>query len=325
MSAASPDPKPAVPPPAISVILPTRNRAAQVCETLRHVAAQETGGEFTYDVLLIDNGSTDDTRVRVEALQGAFPVHLRYLYQGRVGKPYALNTAIREATGAILVMLDDDIIVSPEWLRALWTCFGQEQADAVCGRVFPDWEGPRPAWFDEEVLRHINETGLGCIDHGAARRRTADGQDCRWVGGNLAIRREEALRVGPFHSALARGQDSDYYARCVSSGLRIVYEPDALAHHRIGPERLSVQAFRQWRHRQGYYEAMLLPWKPSHVITVMPIWRWAMTLKALWAWLVSRLPGRSRWERFHAGLKLREEVGAWAYRLQHWPGRRAHG
>ena len=69
---------------------------------------------------------------------------------------------------------------------------------------------------------------------------------------------------------MVRGQDSEYFSRCVRRGLRIAYEPAAVAHHQIGPERLSVQAFRRWRHRQGYYEAMLLPWKPSHVVTIMP-------------------------------------------------------
>ena len=313
------------PQPAVSVIIPTRNRAHELPDALESLARQETGGQFTYEVLIVDNGSTDETPAVVEGLRASFPAPLRYLREGRAGKPYALNTGIGAAAGEILVVLDDDIVVTPGWLRALWICFTQEQADAVSGRVLPAWTGPLPAWFDDEVQRHLNHTGLGCIDHGTARRRTADGQDCLWVGGNMAIRREGAWHIGGFHLALTRGQDTEYYERCVSRGLRIVYEPEALAYHQIGPERLSMQVFRQWRHRQGYYEAMLLPWKASHVITIMPLWRWATTLNALWAWALAQVSSRSRWERFYTELKLREQIGGWTYRLQHWPGRRAHG
>lgn len=309
----------------MSVILPTRDRAESLPGVLDRLAAQQTGGQFTFEVIVVDNGSTDHTRAVAEARQGGFPAPLRCLTEPRPGKSWALNTGMQDARGAWLAFLDDDIITPPGWLAALWRCAAEEQADAVTGCVVPQWDGPLPAWLENAGARHINQMGIGCVDHGSSRRRTAEGHDCRWVGGNLAIRREQALAIGGFNTDLARGQDSDYYNRCVEGGLRIVYEPAATASHRVGSERLTPDALRCWRHRQGRFEAMLLPWKPSHVLTVMPLWRWRTTLMALAAWVAALARRGSRWERFYAELKLREQLGAWAYRLSQWPGRRPHG
>jgi glycosyltransferase involved in cell wall biosynthesis len=312
--------------PDLSVILPTRNRAGLLPGVLDRLAAQQTGGQFTFEVIVIENACTDGTRAIAEARQGSFPVPLRVLSEPMPGKSHALNTGIRAARGTWLAFFDDDIVTPPDWLAALWRCANEEPADAVTGRVLPLWEAPLPAWLEAAAAEHINQMGIGCIDHGPARRHTARGQDCRWVGGNMAVRRESVLAAGPFSTSLIRGEDSEYYYRCVARGLRIVYEPAATARHRVGAERLTPEAMRRWRHRQGRFEATVLPWKPSHILTVMPLWRWRTTLAALGAWLAALAGRRSRWDRFYAELKLREQLGGWAQRLSEWPGRRrAHG
>src|SRR3989338_6158547 len=171
----------------ITVILPTRNRADQLQGALERLAAQETGGQFTYEVLIVDNGSTDATRQVVEAWQPRFPVPLRYLYEERPGRPWALNSGMAAARGAIFAFTDDDILTTPTWLAALWRCFQEEGADGVGGKILPQWTAPRPPWLTDEAVRHIGE--LGCLDHGDLRRNSAQGSYCRWGGGNLAVRR----------------------------------------------------------------------------------------------------------------------------------------
>ena len=311
--------------PDISVIIATRNRAGYLRECLAHLAAQETGGRFTYEVVIVDNGSIDATPGAVETLQPGFPVCLRYLYEGRAGKPWALNAGMGAARGAIFAFTDDDILPTPTWLSALWCCLQEERVDGVAGKVAPLWMGPRPAWLTDETLTRVNTMGLGCIDHGESRRRSADGQDCRWVGGNMAIRREVLQRLGPFDVRLLRqggaprGEDSEYYERCLRAGLLVGYEPSALAHHKIGSERLTLGYFRSWRHQSGYANAALLPWKASHLVTVMPIWRWRIIVLAVHGWLKAVATRRSWWERFYAELKVREELGVWRRRFQQWP------
>jgi glycosyltransferase involved in cell wall biosynthesis len=303
--------------PDISVIVPTRNRAAHVAETLAHLAAQ-SGDGLRYEVLVVDNSSMDATRHEVERAQVTFPAPLRYIYERRRGKPWALNTGMAKARGQVFAFLDDDVRVGPDWLASLRRCLDEERADAVAGRVIPQWPSP-PAWLTPEFERHLNQLGLGCIDHGPERRRTADGHYCRWVGSNLAIRRDAAARIGGFQVGLARGEDTEYYHRCRRNGLRIVYEPSAIGRHLVGAERLTARALRQWRRRQGWVEAALLPWKPIHLVTVMPAWRLAKSVRHLTAWFGAAVRRRGRWDRFYHGMKLQEEVGAWTYRLAHWP------
>src|SRR3989338_397375 len=67
----------------VTVIIPTCNRAASLQETLQRLAGQQTGGVFTHEVIVVDNGSTDSTRAVVEVLQPTFPVSLRYMREPR--------------------------------------------------------------------------------------------------------------------------------------------------------------------------------------------------------------------------------------------------
>lgn len=305
----------------LSVIIPTRNRVESLRRTLEQLKAQQTDGRFTYDIIVVDNGSTDGTRAVLDALQADFPVRLRYVYEAAPGRPFALNAGMRQADGGLLVFTDDDVLPRPGWLKAFWDCLSEEQADAAAGRIVPRWTAPRPDWLTDEVLRDLNRTGLGCLDHGGHRLRSWEGQDCWWVGGNLAIRRSAVERVGGYDPRLIRGQDSEYYERCLARGLRIVYEPAAEVEHLVGADRLTLPYLRQWRHRQGAYDALRLPWKASHLVTVMPLWRWRASLRVLRDWAGAWMTRRTWWERFYCELRLRQELGAWSRRFQQWPGR----
>jgi glycosyltransferase involved in cell wall biosynthesis len=111
-----------------SVILATRNRAQHLREALERLAGQQTQGAFTYEVLVVDNGSTDHTQQVITEFMKRFPVPLRCLSEGKVGKPYALNTALRDARGEFFAVTDDDILTTPTWLAALWRWFMEEHA-----------------------------------------------------------------------------------------------------------------------------------------------------------------------------------------------------
>jgi GT2 family glycosyltransferase len=155
------------------------------------------------------------------------------------------------------------------------------------------------------------------VDHGPARRRSGDGaEECRWVGGNVAIRRDAVARVGRYDVRLTRGQDTEYYWRCIERGLTICYEPAALVYHTVGPERLTPAYLRWWSHRTGHFRAYRLPWKWHHLLTIVPLWWYGPAAKALLAWLTAALTGRSWEERFRAELTVREFAGTWLHRLQ---------
>ena len=304
--------------PDISVIIATRNRAESLRDTLECLKVQVAHGRFTYEVLVVDNGSTDETRRVVEESQASFPVPLRYLYEGRAGKPWALNVGIRAAAGAVLAFTDDDVLPSPKWLSALWSCFEEERADGVAGKILPWWLGPKPAWLPEHVLR--SGSAFGCVDHGPVRRRSSEGdEECRWVGGNMAIRREAAEHVGPYDVRMGRGEDTEYYWRCIERGFTVCYEPAALVYHKMPVQRLTPQYMRQWYHWTGYYQAHQMPWKIHHLLTVAPVWWYRLSLSALAAWLRAVVARHPWWERFRCELALRELASTWAHRIQLWP------
>jgi glycosyltransferase involved in cell wall biosynthesis len=299
------------------VIVATRNRAAHLAHVLPRLGEQVTEGAFAYEVLVIDNGSSDDTRRVIERSCLAFPVPLRYVCERRVGKSHALNTGMAHAGGRILAFTDDDARPTPGWLHALWACFIAEQPEAVAGRVVPHWAAPAPPWLTDHVFWRIG--AQGCVDHGPRRLHSARLEDCRWVGSNLAIRRDAAERLGRFDVRLRRGQDTEYYRRAVDAGLAVVYEPAALIYHVIPPERLTKAYYRRWYHRAGTYQAHLMPWRRQHLLTIVPVEHY-QKMWGLWQqWRTLRRRRKPWWRQFKHELLLRREVGVWWGRLQLWP------
>lgn len=305
--------------PDLSVILPTLNRAVSLARTLETLAAQQTGGAFTYEVVVVDNGCTDDTPAVIARLQPTFPVSLRRVHEPHRGRPYALNAGMREAAGAIFAVTDDDLLLTPGWLRAFWHCFQEERPDGVAGRVLPRWTDGPPAWLANGAPMDLNRLGLGCLDHGERRINTQGGRYCRWVGGNMAIRREAAERVGGFDERFIRGQDREYYERCVERGLALCYEPEALAYHLVGADRVTPAYFRRWRGRQGAYDAYLMPWRKGDLLTIVPLWWYRRTFQLLGRWAAAVLLRRPWAERFRHELALRHAASIWGRRVQLWP------
>ena len=308
--------------PSMSVILPTRNRAGVLPGALTHLAAQQTGGAFTFEVVVADNGSTDETRSVVRRAAEGFPVPLRYVYEPTAGKSYVLNAGMRAATGAIFAFMDDDIEPSAGWLAAVWRCFQETRADAVTGRILPKWTSPRPAWLTDEALQIMGNLGsLGCSDYGdrRLRRQDAPGRKLRWVGGNLAMRRAAADRVGGWDVRMLRAQDTDYYWRSVRAGLLIVYEPSAVAAHRLGSERMTPAYFRQWRHRTGRYDTHLIPWRKYHAVTLLPLSWYGEAFACVGQWIAATVTGRPWIQRFSKELVLREMGSTWWSRAKLLP------
>jgi len=124
-----------------SIVIPTYNRADELRETIRSIAELNVVGDW--ELLIVDNRSTDHTPAVVEAERAAFPAALHYLYEPEQGRYAALNTGIRAAKGAIIATTDDDARVEPDWLTraATWaarcTRFGKAPDQGGC-RTGPD-------------------------------------------------------------------------------------------------------------------------------------------------------------------------------------------
>jgi glycosyltransferase involved in cell wall biosynthesis len=301
-----------------SVIIPTRNRVAILKDLLETLAHQDTQGEFTFEVLVVDNGSTDGTRRMVEAMAASFPASLRCLREPQVGKPFAANAGIAQARAPILVFTDDDTVAEPTWLWGMWRCFRETDAEAVGGRVLPLWVDGRPEWLSDSALRKLGTLGL--LDFGTERRLISQSPTHYWwVGSNIALRRHVIDRWGGFDVRRTRGQDANLFERYDAAGVRVFYEPTAAVRHKVGRERLTPEAFRAWYDRTGFYRAFEWEWKPTHLVTVMPVhcyreWaRWALR----W-WRADRSP-EAFWERLSYECRMRGWASAFRHRLRLWP------
>ena len=128
-----------------SIVIPTHNRADELRETIRSIGKLDVAGNW--ELLVVDNRSTDHTRTVVEEESTSFPAPLRYLFEPEQGRYAALNTGIRAAQGDIIATTDDDARVEPDWLTRSAAGLEALGCDYVGGKVLPLWKGARPAWL----------------------------------------------------------------------------------------------------------------------------------------------------------------------------------
>ncbi len=290
----------------VTVVLHTRNRAADLRELFGRLRTQETAEAFRHQVLVVDNGSSDDTPAVIAEARSASPVPLETVEEPRVGRPFALNTGIARAASPLLAFTDDDALPEPDWLLRLWHCLIEESADAVGGRVLPEWCAPRPPWLTDEVVGEIGRLGL--LNLGPRRLRSRDGEACRFFTSNLLLRRDAVLALGGWDVTLRYYQDTDLLRRARAAGWAMAYEPAAVVRHKIGAERMTPEYFRRRRSAGAAYQARLAGWRHP----------------APWVaggrWILAVLRGEPWGRRFVRELDLRDALRVWRARLGLWPG-----
>ena len=240
-----------------SVVIATHNRAADLRGTLTSLARlRPTGG---FEVIVVDNNSTDDTPIAVREAARSFPAPLRYVFEREQGRSPALNAGIRLATGDIIVTTDDDVRVEPDWLDQAAAGLERLGCDYVGGRVLPLWGGPRPAWIPDHggkqwAVIALLDYGDEPIEFGARVP----------LGVNMAFRREAFDRAGLFDPHTGRkagtllGQEvREWCIRARAAGVRGFYVPLMLVRHIIPASRLRKAYFRRWFYWRGISRALL--------------------------------------------------------------------
>jgi glycosyltransferase involved in cell wall biosynthesis len=243
-----------------SIIIPTHNRADELRETIRSIARLAV--ERDWELLVVDNKSTDHTRAVVEAEIASFPAPLRYLFEPEQGRYAALNTGIRAATGEIVATTDDDARVEPDWLTQAKAGLDALGCDYVGGKVFPIWKGHRPNWLPAGPGRHW--AVLALQDHGEKPLEFGV-KGLPWpLGINTATRREAFERIDLFDNRLGRKAGTlrnqaqrEWHLRARAAGLRGFYIPQMVVHHVVEAERLQKAYFRRWYYWHGISRAIL--------------------------------------------------------------------
>jgi glycosyltransferase involved in cell wall biosynthesis len=250
---------------ALSVILPTHDRALALGRCLETLQAQEVPPS-ELEVVVVDDGSEADIEPVVAAAASLGPIAMRYERQQLAGLNSARNRGATLARGDVLGFLDDDTLVSPGWARAMLRAFERHPCAGLGGRVELGLPGPEPYWMGE--LRYY----LAAYDLGPQTRWLQD--DPVPVGANCAVRRPDFDRIGGFRpgldrigSSLVSNGDTEFFRRLRSAGGRLLYEPEASVIHCIPPDRLTVDFFIQRHRAQGVSDELLLRLE-GHVATV---------------------------------------------------------
>ncbi len=181
----------------VTVIVCTRNRKESLAAALESLQSLVTTDSLTYEILVIDNGSDDGTRELVHEFVARDPQQWKYFSEPEKGLSRARNCGIRHARGEIIAFTDDDVIVDPNWLSALWNTFeSKPDVIAVQGKILLQKEIERlPPWADPEDLLFCT-----CYDPSPAPVR-AD----MLVGANMALRGEVFKKHGLFDPRLGAG------------------------------------------------------------------------------------------------------------------------
>lgn len=234
----------------ISVVLPTYNRAASLRVTLESFASLVIPEDLSWELLVVDNNSTDFTREVVKKIAGTVAFPVRYVFEKRQGRSAALNAGIARANGEIIVFTDDDVLLHQDWLVTLKQTFDRFDCAAVAGRVVPMWNQPKPDWL--EMDGHFAITNF---ERGDDFREITEPP----LGANSAFRREVFQRHGLFRLDLGVAgskhtitcDDTEFGQRLIDAGERIVYSPTAIVFHPVDPSRATKKYFLSWYFYNG--------------------------------------------------------------------------
>ncbi|HVW21565.1 MAG TPA: glycosyltransferase [Opitutaceae bacterium] len=222
----------------VTVAICTYNRADLLRQTLAGIARQDfPPSEF--EVLVIDNNSTDHTAQAVAEAAGHRPAP-RHVLETRQGLDHARNRALAEARGAVVLFADDDILVEPDWISAMAAPLEADRGrtiGAVGGEVVPVFPDGLPSWVTE-----WHSPLAFRADAGPLPPRDSP------MGANLAFPRWVFERLGTFHLGLDRsganlfaGGDAEMIRRVHAAGLQVWFAPAARVRHQITAARTNFR------------------------------------------------------------------------------------
>ena len=234
-----------------TVIVCTYNRCKSLEDTLRAMQQQVVPPDISWELIVVDNNSSDGTQALVAEWQTRLP-GLRYQFEERQGLSYARNRGIEAANGALLLFTDDDVIPESDWVATVVRAMKLHGCDGLGGYIAPLWEETPPPWLTDKFHGFL---AIRMDNHGP---RLLEAEDDPPFGANMAFRREVFSRLGGFDvnrghkgKVLAGGEEWDLFARLRDSGGKVVYIPAARVHHKVEAFRLNKRYFRRWRYQNS--------------------------------------------------------------------------
>ena len=265
----------------LSLIIPTHNRAASLLRLLDSVARQ-TADPASWECIVVDNASTDDTAAAVDAFVAEHPrLALRRVFEPRPGVSHARNRGVLEARAEWIAAVDDDERINEGFIEAYLRFIDSRPEAAVAGgRIVAEYLSGRPRWMS----RFTEMPVANPMDFGPEVRPFPYGRVPG--GGNMAFRRDLFSRYGGFDISLGRvgreligGEENDFFERLSLGGETIWYVPGAVIWHIIPPEKLSEEYFRRLCRNVGRSQRLRSVIHRRRLKTrILELFKWGATL-----------------------------------------------
>ncbi|WP_224982616.1 glycosyltransferase family 2 protein [Geomonas agri] len=228
--------------PLLSVVVCTYNREALLGHCLQSLAGQTLDNE-RYEVLVIDNNSTDGTSTVVSSFAPRIP-NLRLVHEPRQGVSHARNRGWREAQGELVAYIDDDAQACPEWCERIIDAFTavSPRPVSVGGEIRPWYEAAPPSWFSDEFELRTWGKSAGFLTPPRARHG--------FSGANVAFARSVLEELGGFSprygcatgESTGPGEETDLAQRIYAKHPLFWYDPAISVRHWT-PARFTTVAF----------------------------------------------------------------------------------
>ena len=242
----------------LSVIIPTRNRAKLLAKTLMSIE-QQTMLKEEFEVIVIDNGSTDETPKVLAEFSDR--MNVQSIFEPQPGLHVGRHSGLFAAKANELVFIDDDIEAFPIWLQTISNVFLSDKKIAlVGGKNLPNYETPPPFWI-LELWNKGNSYGnvledLSVLDFGDNEREISP---YYVFGCNFSVRKEIILKAGGFHpdgfpfdKIRYRGDGETHISDFVrDSNCIAYYHPGASVKHWVPTDRMTEEYFCKRRYMQG--------------------------------------------------------------------------
>lgn len=211
----------------ITVCICTFKRPQLLSRLLHELTGQDTDGQFTYSIVVVDNDRLRSAEAVVSEFVKNSPILARYCVESRQNIARARNKAVENAEGDFIAFIDDDEFPTRGWLLSLLKTLTEYQVDGVLGPVKPHFDAEPPRWVIEGGFhdRPMDPTGT-----------RLDWSKCRT--GNVLLKRQLfAQTEPPFRPECLSGEDQDFFRRMIEKGHAFVWCNEAVAYEVVPPAR----------------------------------------------------------------------------------------
>ena len=237
--------------PLLSVIIPTYKRPKQLLRAIRSIQHQ-TFNKF--ELIIVDNNADLKIKEMIKKFNQQAKYTVKYIPEPNLGLHNARHTGVKEAVGDILVLLEDEITFSADFLKSYAEAFNTYKQMAVAGGPLKaKWKTPPPKWLKDLIGNSKVFPPLSLME---PYKRFNLSKKNFFFGGNMAIKKKVLYRVGGFNpdttgTVLLGNGDVGLKRKIWHKGLLVGYVPGALVYHHIDKNRMSLQALYHWMENEG--------------------------------------------------------------------------